>query len=250
MTKSKIDCPCGRSFTLAGYGRHKCDKKVPTFICEFCNRNFTSEKRLMNHLCEARRRHLQRDDKPVKLGFMAYERFLKRTMRKHPTYESFSASSLYGAFIRFGRYLINLNAMNPLGFIDYLILAETPIARWTDNVMYSTYIRELNKNEPPIDAIERNFTLMQQWSTSSGEEWFDFFRKVEPPQAALWIANGRISPWLLFTASSAHALFARFTSEQTAMVENTIDPGFWQLKIERHKEEVNTIRAMLAENGI
>jgi hypothetical protein len=247
---SKIDCPCGLSFTKAGYPSHKCDQKLPTFICAFCKRDFTTENRLLVHLCEQKRRYLQKDDKPVRLGFTAYERFCQRTMYKQATYDGFAKSALYGAFVRFGRYLIDLNALNPLGFIEFLIRVETPLNNWTSDILYSTYIRELNKNESPIDAIERNFMLMQQWSVSSGENWQDFLRKVEPPQATLWIVNGRISPWLLFTASSAHAMFARFSPEQNALVEKTIDAVFWKLKIDRHQAEVEIIRAMLAENGI
>lgn len=251
MTKSsKIDCPCGRSFTRTGYHKHVCDQKIPTFTCEFCKRDFTTEARLVNHLCEEKRRYLQKDDKPVRMGFMAYERFFKISMGKPTTYDKFAKSTLYGAFVRFGRYLVDLNAINPMGFTDFLIRSEVPIDRWTGSTLYATYVRELNKNEPPIDAIERNFMLMQQWSVHSGEEWYDFFRKVAPSQAALWIVNGRLSPWLLFTASSAHMLLDRFSEEQTTMMQNTIDTGFWKLKIDRHQAEVNTIRAMLAENGI
>jgi hypothetical protein len=251
MTKSnKVDCPCGREFTKIGYSKHKCDQKIEIFLCGFCKRDFTTETRLINHLCEKKRRFLQKDDKPVKLGFMAYARFFKLSMGKQTTYEGFAKSKMYGAFIRFGKHIVDLNALNPIGFIDFLIRSEVKIDRWTDLVMYSTYIRELNKNEPPIDAIERNFMLMQQWSVSSGEDWCDFFRKVEPPQAVMWIVNGRLSPWLIFTASSAHILLARLSPEQNQMVESAIDAGFWRLKIERHKQDVDTIRIMLAENGI
>lgn len=193
---------------------------------------------------------MQKDDKPVRLAFTAYERFCKLAMNNTTTYEKFAKSTLYTAFVKFGRHLVDLNPINPLGFIDFLIRGEIKIDKWTSFNLYSTYVRELNKNEPPLDAIERNFMLMEEWSISSDEPWNDFFRKVAPSQAALWIVNGRISPWLLFTASSAFELLQRFTPEQNEMMEKSIDTAFWKLKIERHKDEVNTLRAMLAQNGI
>ena len=51
--------------------------------------------------------------------------------RKKPqTYENFMKSPLYGAFVRFGKHLIDLNALNPIGFIDFLLRIEAPIDKW------------------------------------------------------------------------------------------------------------------------
>lgn len=205
----------------------------------------------MRHVCEAKRRFLQRDDKSVKIGFMAFQQFYERNMRKKaPSYDAFSRSNLYTAFVRFGRYVIDLRVVKPLSFLDFLLNVEVPIDRWTKPLLYETYIRELNKSEPPLDALERNFLLMQQWANDTGDHWQDFFRRVEPPLAALWISNGRISPWVLFVASSAHDLLARFGPEQNKILNAVIDLGFWRLKIKHHQHDVDIIRAMLTEHGI
>jgi len=98
--------------------------------------------------------------------------------------------------------------------------------------------------------LERNFLLMQQWANDTGDHWQDFFRRVEPPLAALWIASGRISPWVLFVASSAHDLLNRFSPEQHAILDAAIDLGFWRLKIKHHQHDVDIIRAMLTDHGI
>lgn len=249
---ANVGCRCGRSFTKQGFAKHKCDHKPPVFICEFCKTELTTEKRLFAHLCEAKRRHLQKDDPATRRGFIAYERFYIKNMghKKSPTYENFAKSHFYGAFVRFGRHTIDVNVLNLLGYIDFLLRTEVPIDKWTSHALYNTYVVELNKTEPPLNALERVFKVMQQWSIETGEEWNDFFRKIEPPRAALWIANGKISPWILFTASSAPELFKRMPPEQAAMVERTIDPEFWRLKLERNQQEVEVIRSMLAENGI
>lgn len=225
--------------------------KVEEFPCEFCSRVFTTELRLVKHVCEQKRRYLQRDDKPVKIAFLAYQRFYQRSMRRNPPeYDKFAKSQLYTAFVRFGRHVIDLNAVNPMGFVDFLLNIEAPIDRWSSPVLYGTYIRELNKNETPLEAIERNFMLMQQWSVESGEDWRDFFRKIEPPRAALWIVSGRISPWVLLTASSAGDLMGRMSAAQLQMVEQAVDVGFWRIKLTRHQDEVELIRTLLEENGI
>lgn len=221
-------------------------------VCEFCRQSFVRESTLLHHSCEPKRRHLQRDEKPVKLAFIAYQKFYAQSLRRKtpPTYDAFAKSKLYTSFVRFGRHLMELNAVNPLGYIDFLLRIEATIDRWLSPTLYDTYIRELNKNETPMDALERSLGLMQQWATESNQDWRDFFRKIEGPLAALYITNGRISPWVLFIASSAQDMMQRFNAEQLAMIERSIDPQFWRLKIERHHQDVETIREVLAEYGI
>lgn len=221
-------------------------------VCDFCKRTFTAEDKLLIHVCEPKRRHQQRDEKPVKFAFIAYQHFFRHSMRGKPlpSYESFAKNNLYLAFVRFGRYVQDINAVNPLGFVDFLLHVTAPIDKWISPTLYNTYIRELNKNETPLDALERNILLMQTWARDTGNDWREFFHKVEPPLAALWISNGRISPWMLFVAASAHDLMQRLQADQTALIERSIDPEFWRLKIERHQHDVEIIREVLAEHGI
>jgi hypothetical protein len=188
----------------------------------------------------------------VRLAFIAYQQFYRRAMahKQQPTYETFARSKLYTAFVAFGRHVVDLNAVNPLGFIDFLLRIEAPIDTWTKQAVYQTYIRELNRNETPLDALERSFSLMQQWAHETNNDWRAFFSLLETPLAVLWITTGRISPWVLFIASSAHRLMTRLTRDQIILVEQTIDPEFWRLKIERHQKDVDTIRDILEESGI
>jgi hypothetical protein len=218
--------------------------------CEFCKRVFSDERRLINHVCERKRRYLQRDDKTTKYGYMVYEHWFRRTMRQVKSIEDFETSNYYTAFVRFARYLLDLNAINPLGFVDFLARFEVPLDRWTDPGYYGTYIRETNKNESPREAIGRNVMLINEWSIDTGQDWRDFFRLVSPARATQWIIGGRISPWLLLIASSASALLARLSGEQMAMIEAAIDSQYWKARLARHQSEVDELRIILQEYNI
>lgn len=236
--------------------QHFLDKHKETcneLVCDFCSKQFKTSTGLLNHMCEKKRRHIERDDKHVKFGFMAYRHYIHKTNRlnnRQPSYEEFANSSLYKEFVEFGRYIVRLNAINPLGFVDFLIKMQTPLRRWMHPNVYETYIRELNKTETPLEALERNILLMQQWSIETGEEWTDFFRKVSTNNAVLWIKSGRISPWLLFSASSASDLMSRMNPEQIEMVNEVIDANFWEHKLQRHKEDMFYIQEELNGAGI
>lgn len=227
--------------------------KDDVLTCSFCGKELTTERRLANHSCEQKRRHLQRDDKAVQLGYTAYKEFYQRSMgrKKPPSYESFAKSDLYKVFVAFGKHVVNIRAIKPLTFIQFLLRHEVKVDHWTRHSHYITYVCELTRTEDPLDAIERNFDIMKEWALEHPpENWQDFFRRVEPTLAVLWITSGRLSPWLLFTAVSAEQLMSRLSAEQTRKVYSVIDAHFWELKLERHKDEVERIRAILDTEDI
>lgn len=220
--------------------------------CPFCLKVFSTEKYLINHLCESKRRVLQRSERPVTIGFASYRRFWKCRMNPKAivAWEDFEKSSLYSAFVRFGRYIISNNAINPNGFVDFLIRLEVGIDDWCKSSYYQAYVRELNKSETPIEALQRNMMLMEQWAISENMHWTDFFRKVSPPQAVMWIVSGRLSPWVFLTATSSKELLDRMTDEQLDLINEVIDEKFWEIKLKKYQKDVDTIVAELSEFNV
>ena len=224
-------------------------------VCEFCKRSFVKELNLVNHSCEKKRRWFQRDEPHARLGFMAWSRFYelnsfgKKSEFKN-SYRNFIDSQYYNAFMRFGRHIRDLNAVEPAKLIDYVIKNNLPIDKWTHDFVYEQYIRELTRQETAEDAMERNIMLMHEWSIQTGEQWTDFFRKVNPNQATMWIKSGRISPWVLYNADSAVELFERCTPEQLSIIKGCAPPGPWKIKFNKQKDSCDFIRGTLRDNGM
>jgi hypothetical protein len=228
------------------------EPKAHDLVCSFCAKKFVHEGKFLKHTCEQKRRFLDQDERHVKLGFWAYARFYEVAYagKKVQTYALFSKSSFYNAFVKFGRHVLDINAISPQQFVDFLIKGKVPVDSWCSQVVYDTYVRELAKRESADAALERNFLLMQQWAMETDEEWTNFFRKVPTPLAVMQIRSGRISPWVLYTAPSGIDLLARFTPEQMGLVTQAIDPDFWSVKLAQHTDEVEAIRSTLEEAGL
>lgn len=223
----------------------------PTFHCEFCKKDFSREKTFMNHMCEKKRRWLWRDEKYIRIGFMAFQKFYELSLRskKEKTYHDFMNSLYFTAFTKFGRHVENIMAIEPAGFVEMLIKNNIKLDDWTNDVWYESWTRELAKKEPPMKAVERNILLMEQWGREYDENWIDFFRKVPTAQATTWIRKGRISPWLLY-CGVGQPLFDRMSDEQLGLVKEWINPLFWTTKIRDNREEVDQIKAILQEAGV
>jgi hypothetical protein len=226
--------------------------KEEIFKCQFCKTEYHREDSLIAHLCEKKRRWFNKDERYVKLGFYAYTRFyqIQFVGKKVPDYENFMNSRHYIGFVKFGRYILNLNAFNPEGFVDFVIKSTTPLKEWCSPHVYELYVREITKKESPSTAIERNILLMQQWSQETGEPWTDFFRKINTNIAVMWIKSGRISPWIIYTADSVENLFSRMSSEQLALIHEYVDPSCWKAKLKMNKEDVAFLKKELKVVGL
>lgn len=223
------------------------------FTCEFCNRSFTRESSLITHSCEKKRRWYSKDAKDVKLGFYVYQRFyeisFKNKLGEKKPFEKFIASQYYCMFVAFGKYLLDIKAIDIEGFIVFVIKGGYKLKDWTDDDIYKIWIKEFGRKESPYVALERNIMLMQQWAMTHHDNWNNFLRNINPQLATQWICDGKISPWLLYS-NSGSVLFSRLSDEQLNLMHSIIDPDFWLLKLKNNYEDLKQINEMLKENGI
>ena len=81
------------------------DKPVK-FGCSFCNREFARESTELKHICEQKRRWIDKDKHGNRIGFQSWVEFYKKntTSKKPKTYVDFTKSAYYLAFVKFGHY--------------------------------------------------------------------------------------------------------------------------------------------------
>lgn len=223
-----------------------------SFECQFCKKTFQREKTLAVHLCEQKRRHINRDDKYVRLGFLAYNRFYEITQgsKTQKTYEHFAKSNYYTGFTKFGRHMLEINAIDPEKFIDFVITASIPLDSWCKDSVYESYIRELNKKETAERAVERGILLMEQWGREHDRPFNVFFREISRPRLIHWIKSGRISPWIIFNCDSGDAAIASMTDNEHHMINEYLEPTFWTRKFSTRKEDVEFVQMVLKEAGL
>lgn len=226
---------------------------VKKHSCEYCKREFHDEKNLINHSCEKKRRWFRKEDPASRFAFMAWSRFYELCGtggKKKQSFKEFINSRYYNAFIKFGKHIIDLNAIEPAKFIDFVIKNNLPIDKWANDFVYEQYIRELNMKETPEAALERMILLMQQWSMQTGEQWQDFFRKINVNLAVQWTKTGRISPWLLYNVDSALDLIDRCSMEQQDMIKEFAPVAPWKIKFLKNRDSIDWIKKTMKEAGV
>ncbi len=227
-------------------------KNSEQVACKYCKKVFRRESTLQAHSCEPRRRALQEKEVGVQFGLRAWLRFYEITQgsSKLKTYADFSSNSFYLAFVKFGRHIVAIRAVNPLSFIDYVIKENKKIDRWCDEETYVTYLYQYIRKEQASDTLERGLNEMQEWADSNGLSLVDYFKEGNPNRLCQHIANGRISPWILYNCNTGIQFLSDLNEEQLAKVMPWIDPTYWEKRFQDFMADAEWIKSILSDAGL
>lgn len=204
-------------------------------------------------MCEKKRRYIDRNSPGSHLGFRVYQKFYELTMPNRKTAKTvieFINDKLYMRFVKFSRYLIDINPLNAEKFIEFLIRNSVPMNKWCLDEVYHKYLSQYCLSEDPLDAVERTIEFISNWSEKNDINYKYFFKYVGPFEATYLIQRGHLSPWVLFLSDTANDLFDNFNSEQAEMVTKVIDYKLWDTIFLNQKIDVLRTRKILEMAGL
>lgn len=222
------------------------------FKCVHCNKNFMQEKTLVAHMCERKRRALQKDEKRVQAGFYAYNRFwqLTQNSKKPKSYDNFADSSYYNAFVKFGSFINNVSPLYPDKFIDYVIKSGEKLDNWCKDKVYETYLYETLKTEPVESAVQRTLQTMMEWGDEHKAEFQHYFLYVSLNRAVNDIINGKISCWVILNSTDGKKMVQNMSDEQLNMIAPAFDVPHWLRKFKDLPADVALVKEICNEVGI
>jgi hypothetical protein len=230
-------------------------KLKPSCKCKYCNKEFRKESTLAAHQCEPKRRWQQEKEMGVQFGLQSYLRFFEVTQgsAKLKSYADFVTSPYYLAFVAFGRHMQAIRAVNPRAFIDWVIKQNKKLDHWTHEAVYVEYLHQYLKREATQDALERALIEMQEYVDEHSEikeGLKGYFQHGNSNRICHHIANGRISPWIVYNCDSGIAFLDSLTEEQIAIIIDWIDPDYWQRKFKDYVADTEWVKMILKEAGL
>ena len=223
--------------------------------CKYCQKEFRKESTLVAHLCESKRRWQQEKDVGVQLGMRAYLRFyeLSQGSAKLKSYEDFVNSSYYIAFVKFGRYMVDIRAVNAAKFTDWLLKNNKKLDHWCKETLYLEWLADYIKREPVQDALERALKEMQEYADTSqtlAGDFSHYFLHGNGNRICHHISSGRVSPWIVYNSSSGVSFLDTLNQEQLQIVLPWIDPDFWQQKFKDYAADTEWVKDILQKAGL
>ena len=223
------------------------------YVCEYCNTGYTREKTLAVHMCEKKRRALQKDERRVRYGHYAFQRFYKLSAgaKKEKTYEEFCNSPYYNAFVKFGSFINNVRPLYPERYIDYVVTSRVKLDHWCKEEMYEKYAIELIRKEGVETALERSVETMLEWaSENEPAPWNHYFQHISLNRAVWHIKDGKISPWLILNCKSGKEMLSKFNEEQLTMIYHVMDPEHWAMRFKRQPNDVDLVKEVVKESNL
>ena len=182
------------------------EESKPSYECRYCKKSFKKENTLAVHVCEPKRRWQQETETGVQFGLRAYLRFYEVTQgsARLKSYADFVASPYYNAFVKFGRYCVNIRAINFVSFVEWLLKNNKKLDYWCRDSFYEEWLHEYLKREAVQDALERALTTMQDYADGdSGLASFcHYFKYGNTNRICHHITTGRISAWVVYNCAS------------------------------------------------
>lgn len=217
------------------------------FGCEFCKREFVRESTMLKHICEYKHRWLDRDRRSNQVGFQCFVQFYQKhsASKKPKTYEEFIKSAYYIAFVKFGTYCLQINAINVPRLVDYYLKENIKIDTWTSDVNYAKFLVDYLRTENPIDAVGRSMQYCDELAAQESIQPNDYFRYGNRNKICSAIYGGRISPWVLYQSESGVKMLDELTPDQVKMIYEYIDPIKWAIKFSKDTENVELVKQVL-----
>jgi len=219
--------------------------------CEFCKTTFQRKSTILRHVCEPKRRWLERDHQGNRVGFQAWVRFYKKNTAgtKNSTYEEFINNPYYLAFIKFGNYCVDIKCINVGRFSDWLLKNNIRVDYWRQDSNYTKFLCEYLRIEDPLDAIHRSIETTMEKAEPEQIQSRDYLRYGNVNNICYEISRGRISPWRLYQSESGINFLYSLREDQQRMIMDYINPEQWAIKFNRDKESVNQVRELLNAGG-
>jgi hypothetical protein len=222
-----------------------------SFVCEYCKKSFVKETSIEVHMCEPKRRRMQKDEPGVRLGFQAYIKFYESMQgsAKNKTHDDFCESSYYRAFVKFGRYCVSTHVINPPQFMNWLLKNAKKIDRWCSDQLYTEYLIQHLLVEAVDDALKRAIEHSIKWEETTGHPAKDILRYGNANALCYDITAGRISPWVIYNSASGVEFLGNLSTEQVAIVWPYINSDAWHKKFSNYPADQEFVKDILAKAG-
>ena len=225
-------------------------KTVDTnFGCEFCKRSFARESTMLKHICEYKHRWLERERRGNQIGYQSFVQFYKKhsAAKKDKTYEEFIKSAYYTAFVKFGNYCIEVNALNVSRLVDFYLKENIKIDNWTSDKQYTTYLIDYLKTENALDAVHRSVETCLELAKIENIQPNDYLRYGSKSKICHEITNGKISPWVLYQSDSGKKFLDELSEDLVKIIYDYINPVQWAVKFSKLESDVEEVKSLLQE---
>ena len=203
------------------------------------------------HVCEQKKRWQESNERGVQLGLQGYLKFYEYTQgsAKLKTWADFATSPYYRAFVKWGRYCVDVRVIQPERFLEWLLKNNKKIDNWCSDRLYTEYLVTHVQKETVNDALARAIEYSLDWSEKTGSPSHDCLRYGSVNATCYAVTTGRISAWVIYNSESGQKFLTELNAGQVSMIWPYIDSDIWQKKFADYPGDQEYAKEILTQAG-
>jgi len=217
--------------------------------CEFCNKEFKQATRFERHICEKKRRFLNKDTRTGQLAFEMFNKFNRHHhIKPKEPFKKFLTSKHYRAFETLAKFFMQVKPLDSNGYFDYLIKSNAPFRKWTSEDFYQAWVQERILTEPAPDAVERSIDTLQEYAQENQIQLEEVIDKLSGNRLALWLQTGRLSPWYVILSPHTRKILDKLDMEMLQSLDKILNPLYWRLRVQKDPRTTEIKQGLLELN--
>jgi hypothetical protein len=207
--------------------------------CNFCNKNFRSEKRYVAHQCEEFKTNAIFTTLEGKAAFIYYNEWKKAMNLPESSTQTFIRSRFYSAFLKFAKFAMIKMLPDKNDYIKFMVSKIIPPVFWYDEDFYNLYISDFEKKTLEY-KIKISLLTLEEISLILDCDIRDIYLNLRPVELIRLIVNKKISPWLLVPSKKFHNFIKdRCNNEELILLSSILKLSTWKKVIsENHQDYI------------
>lgn len=221
-------------------------------VCEYCGSAFVRETTLAAHNCETKRRMAQENETGVRIGFRCFQKFYQsiKPSEEEKSYRNFVDSPYYLAFVKFGRYCVEIRAVDAEALCTWLLKNNHKLDNWTKDSYYDEFLVDYLRREPAAPALERSIKTMTEWAEEKQSRFQDYFKYATENRVCFDIQRGQISPWIVYTTQTGQNFLDRLDEKNLDHIWKYIDSDYWTKNFSKRTIDFEWAKELVGQAGL
>lgn len=220
------------------------------FECKYCHSSFERESNYLKHRCEKMRRDEEIKTTLGQAAYQFYSDWMVSYKRLVPAIDIFLTSRYYKSFIRFAKYVKDLNIPDTSVFIKMMREKDISPTIWTNDQVYALYLEYLDNKVKPVVHAKITVETLLRLSDDKKCSVEEIFANLHPNEVLQLIRERRLSPWILLFSKKFIEMLKNSTPEQQALFEALIRPHYWKRKFTNNPNYVSVMKRFVEELNI
>ena len=221
-------------------------------VCQYCHKIFTSENRVLRHLCEQRRRYQQKDSLFARYGLEAFIAIQHTFFGKNKkiTEEDFRKSDFYLACVRWGHFVIDIACLDFQKYLSWLLNLNIPLDKWNKEEIYDCWLQAHVFIENHWEAFERSIKTLISWGEETGNPYELYFNNAGTARIITDIRRGAITGWLIFCSKTGRKWLANINKSDLELIWEWINPARWKIALEKSPIDTNEMTKICEKTNL